>query len=148
MSKPIYSIIDQPFGLDVITIPDPGAGLNFSFLMPFEYLYRLLSVEFLFTTDATVINRLVTFTGNIGSKAINRSQSSLSQAATKAYTYSICTRQIAFVAAVLNDRISMSLSQDFLLPPGSTVSSDIDSIQAGDAITGIVLLLQWFPIPK
>ena len=148
MSKPIYSMIHEPFGLDSVSIADPGAQTNFRYVMPFDYLYRLLSVNLTFTSDATVANRLVSVAASIGSSDVFVCNAPLIQDASKVYTYNFSSRPVPYIPVPLALRIPATISPDFLLPPGATIHSIIDSIQAADAISDITLFLQWFPIPR
>lgn len=148
MSKPIYSMIHEPFGLEVVTLDDPAAGDNFSWVTPDDYLYRLLACHLLYTSDASAANRELVLLGAIGSSDVHQTAASQIQTASTAYLYHFEIGANAVAHSATSFEVSTSISSALLLPPGATIKSLIANIQATDQLTNIVMFFQWFPIPR
>src|SRR6267142_1490704 len=127
-----------------VYIPNPAAGQNWKFKVDGRYFTRVLSVTFVLQTSAVVANRfpqlqlldsngvLITEIGAGGTV--------------------VATSNLQNYLTVGNPFISAGASggsfgymPDLLIPPDWSWQSQVFGIDAGDQLSGIVLLVQRFP---
>lgn len=127
-----------------VYVPNPPAGAAWSYTVDGRYFERLLSVYFVLNTSAVVANRttqlnLLDANGNVvlvvaGGVTVTAGISKF------------CSLQVgnpAIESAIPSG--SVGWLPDFLLPPGWRWQLAVANLDAGDTVTGTVLLVQRFP---
>lgn len=128
-----------------ISLATPAPQVNFTQSVDLLEFWKLISVQFVFTTDANVVNRVARLAirdenGNtvfIGIPA-------QFQAANLARVYS-CSSIGADTFALLSAHNSMMLPYKFPMPGGYSVASSTSSFQAGDQYSQIHLFFEIWP---
>lgn len=148
MSIQIYSMIDRPFGLDLVKLPDSGVGNEFVFKLPDDYFYRILSINFDLVTGVTIANRIVGLSASIGSRIAFEYTTPFKQvtSATFRYIFSAATPALVFVG--VGFITAGALAPDMILPPGATIESRTTDFAVTDEYKDITIYLQKFELPK
>lgn len=120
-----------------VVLANPGAGNPFAYDLPANFVYRIESIHFIVTTDATAGNRLVTV--QLRETAANEiaQVGALLQGASLAVEYDFI-RGGAYPPN-LQVRTGGPLPLDLILPAGGRILSNVVSMAAGDAITEIII---------
>jgi len=127
-----------------VYIPNPAAGQNWKFKVDGRYFTRVLSVTFVLQTSAVVANRFPQL-------QLLDSNGVLITAIGAGGTV-VATSNLQNYLTVGNPFISAGASggsfgymPDLLIPPDWSWQSQVFGIDAGDQLSGIVLLVQRFP---
>jgi hypothetical protein len=133
----------KPFPLyQSITAPAPGN--NVIITVPANRLWEIKGLDFTFTTDATVANRVINFTAGTGVYQALQWANSITQAASLAVTCHATLISNIRVATTNAGIQNLPMFPDCLLMPADIFQITISSIQAGDAFTNIfIALYQW-----
>lgn len=123
-------------------IASPAVGTNLSTAIPAGRIWRILSLRFLFTTDATVANRRVVVTLRapvVGEFCAHVSNGT--QVASLTLTYN-------FFSSLQNlqlGSIQMGSIGPQIMLPGHFIETEIQLLQAGDQISEVALYVEeWF----
>lgn len=136
------SSIDELDGIqNVVPIPTPAAGSDWTYTLPAGYYYRVLSGYAMFTTSATVANR------SIGIKLTDGNRTLFTGRATTAFTAGLAIdvgygqgKSISNGGAA--GLTVMSFFPEAWFPPGYVLSSSTVNIQATDTYTLVTLWLE------
>lgn len=125
-------------------VASPAAGAEFTISAPGQGLWRLLSIAYTLTTDATVSNRATGLLLDDGTNVVWRSCAAQVQTASLAWTYS------AFQGAGNSDNTGVSNyfplpDSGLWIPAGWRLRSDSNNLQAADAYSAITLFVEEFP---
>lgn len=120
---------------------NPAAGANYILIAPISEFWLIHSVYFTVTADANIAVRIpwiqsINSLGNL----INFSKSNLGVAAGISQSWNFDTCQINFNPSPIHN----ALPFNFFIFPGGSLVILIESIQAGDTITAIRIVLQKF----
>lgn len=127
-----------------VYLPNPAAGSSWSRQGDGRYFERLLAVTFTLTTSAVVANRFVTVAlTDTNGKLITEVPGSGAVVASSTVTICLATGGPQYASGVSGS--SFGFLPDILTPPGWTWLASITGIDAGDTVTGIVLLKQKYP---
>lgn len=136
------AIYGAPY-LRVVTIANPAAGAEFTLRTPGESIWRVLSVRFRFTTDATVAGREVALIADDGTNAYWQTAVDGGQAASLGTDYA--TNQAFNVTGGANVFRPLNYPPEGLwLGPGNRLRTSTLNIQAGDQFSAIVAQVQEF----
>jgi hypothetical protein len=125
-------------------VASPAAGAEFTITAPGEGLWRIISLAFTVTTDATVSNRSVGLFVDDGTSVVWRSVAAAVQTATLAWDY------CAFAGAGNSDNTGSSNyfplpDGGLLLPAGWRLRSSTNNLQAADAYSAIAAFVEEYP---
>lgn len=130
--------------LDVINPASPAAGSNFSFTVGSLNVVaaRLISVRATITTDANVANRYFAL-DFIGGRSLTMIRNAPTLLVTANTAATVFQWDIAHSLSEWNTSTPVYAPLvDTLLLPGWSIQLTIDSIQAGDTITAIAIVLE------
>lgn len=135
----------EHFFIQNILISDPAAGADFAYVCPNFTLIIPIHVTFTFVSDATVINRYPNLVFRRPPGVDHYVQSTLAIAAST-------TRFPSYYDMSINAFGTGKDTQSIPLPPipltsGSTLLTDVSSIQAGDQISDISIYCKRTTIP-
>lgn len=132
-----HNLDTNVFEAETTTVANPAAATDFTFTVPANTRMFVLSVSFTFAADVNVANRVLRLIYSDETVAI-LSVSNLSPLAASE------SGQVSFFVGAGNSFTSFysldkhtPLPDHFWLNAGSSISSAIRNIQAGDAITNI-----------
>ena len=127
-----------------VLLPDPAVGAQWSYTVDGRYFERLVAVRFRFMTSAVVATRFpeVTLQDNNGT-IVTAVQAGWTVAAGATVHPNLLTG--APVAAIANNGETFGYLPDLLVPPGWSWVSSVGAMDAGDAFSQVVLLVQRFP---
>lgn len=125
-------------------VVSPAAGAEFTITAPGEGLWRVISVAFTLTTDATVSNRSPSLLMDDGTSVVWRSCAAAVQTASLAWDY------CAFAGAGNSDNTGSSNyfplpDSGLILPAGWRLRSSTGNLQAADAITAVAAFVEEYP---
>jgi len=128
----------------LVTVPAPGAGNNYLQNVPTGARWRIQAGQFTFTTSATVATRRVVLQlGDSLAVLYVEIPSPETQAASLTRTFSLAPW--GFDAANRSNRVILALPDSILLAEGDELRSNVVSIQAGDVLSDMNLLVEeWF----
>ncbi len=121
-------------GAAVISVANPGAGLNFTHTVPADVIFMVRSVSFRLVTAVAVATRRAIIILDDGSVLIQHVVASNTQAASLTYDYTISN--IGYAETLLSSRVSLSFGV-VRLPAGCRIRSAIENMQAADVISNI-----------
>ncbi len=123
----------------VLTPGNPAAGENLIITVPDRRRWRVLTIRFLFTTDATVANRYIGLNIKDNSLVITGVVGETAQTASLAWTHNYSLQPVKqFQYAT----ISQSPLPPLTLIAGHVIRTSIDSLQAADQISDSILLIE------
>jgi hypothetical protein len=138
--------------IEIITVANPAAGVDFSYTIPAGYTFELLGVAFQLVTSATVANRachlIVTDSGDV-----EVASSTQQTAVTASLTYQSsfhrgqCSGNTLLAGALSRGTINLALAEVRLLP-GMKVKSKIGLIDGTDQISNIRIVGISRPYPN
>lgn len=129
----------------LISVPAPGAGLNFTYTVETNTRIRLIGVRFLLTTAVTVANRLIRIIiAESGGNRFAVHEFALAQIASLANNYLFgINLPVRYTALNGGDFEIPVLAVELL--QGSTIATSITNIQAGDVISNITIdVEEWY----
>lgn len=130
-----------------ITIADPAVATAFSFTNPSTVRLRIIGISYQLVTDGNAANRVGTFhLLAAGNESMHHAQLSPQVASGTRITSWINFGAAGFQANVAA-RIISPLSAELYMNPSEVLVFAINSIQAGDQITNIVIrALEWIEV--
>lgn len=129
---------------EVVAVANPAAGQELTYSIAGQYDSRLLACEVLLTTSAAVASRYLTlqYLGGDGVPfAVNGAAVLVTASSTAQYSFSHARGTAEWNTGT---GVFVPLLPQFL-EPGESIKIDVDSIQAGDTLTNIRLVLERFP---
>jgi hypothetical protein len=136
----VGSSIDGRGFLRSFTGTDPAAGVEISETVPTGARWRLVSMSFTFTTDATVANRFPVITLDDG--ALVYCSSSVGAAVTATQAARISAGAFGTVNTATVTGFLIPLPPDVILPAGHRIRTATVSFQAGDNYAAPQLLVE------
>ena len=127
-----------------VYLPNPPAGQGWSYPVDGRYFERLLSARWIFTTDAVVANRSVRLSlmdanGTIAAEVP-------ATGVVTAGTVLACEMTTGGPGyAVTTAGVAAGFIPDLLVPPGWTWMARGITLDPGDTLTSVTLLVQRFP---
>lgn len=123
----------------------PAAGAEILDVVPDGVLRRVIAVRFAFTSDATAVNRRVTFLIDTGATGaiVWRTSAAVDQAASLTYTYQVAHLGItpgALDASI--DHYVMPLPPGIVVRPGFRFRTITTNLQAGDQFGAAVYYVE------
>jgi hypothetical protein len=127
----------------VVTVADPAAGTNWSYLLPNNYTYQVEYIRYRLATDATAANRVhaISFTdiGNLYLQATPNLAQTASQTIDVTWSNSPTNSLNA-----TNGLGNLTMPTTPILPGNHTIRSAILNLQATDQISDIdIYLRKW-----
>lgn len=132
--------VNQPFPFWA-AIPDPAAGAVASYSVPGEWWVAVLAARATITTDANVANRFVSldYLNGRGNTQVRNAAGLVVTASTTGQAFEWNAGRT--VAEWATNTPVLAPCLDVLLPPASVIQVSIDSVQVGDQLSGVSLLL-------
>ncbi len=132
--------VNQPFS-DYVTLPDPAAGALASYSVPGEYWVAVVAARCLLTTDSNAANRFVSldYLNGRGNIQVRNAAGLVVTASTTALAFEWNAGRTSSEWATNTPVLVPCL--DVLLPPASVIRVGVDSIQAGDQLSAVSLLV-------
>lgn len=126
------------------TVASPAAGAEWTLTAPGQGLWRVISLAFTITTDATVSNRSPGLLMDDGTSVVWRSVAAAVQTASLTWDYS------AFAGAGNSDNTGQFNyfplpTEGLIMQPGWRLRSNTNNLQAADAITAIAAFVEEYP---
>ena len=131
--------------VDYIDVGQPSAGANAAVSVPGQYAMRVLAALATLTTSATVANRLLSL-DYISANAVTRVRNPITAVQAASVTGHAYVWNSAYAAAlnITNGPNVMPVS-DLLVPPAWSIQFTVDSIQAGDQLSALSLVVLKVP---
>jgi hypothetical protein len=131
--------------VDYVTVTQPAAGAAASVIVPGEYGVRVLAARATFAADANAANRLVSldFIDANGVTRVRNCPSVVWTANTSAQAF-MWSHQWTISEWNTNTPVLVPVLP-LLLPPGWQVKFAVDSIQAGDQLSALSLVVEKVP---
>ena len=127
-----------------VYLPDPAAGAIWSYTVDGRYYERLVAVRYRFATSAVVATRFpVVALQDTNGTVITSAQGGWGVPAGSAVTASLAVG--VPVAATATNGSTFGYLPDVLAPPGWSWVANVGAMDAGDAFSQVVLLVQRFP---
>jgi hypothetical protein len=128
----------------VVTVPTPAAGAEFTLRAPGQGLWRVVSLAFTFTASAAVANRRVALVADDQTDVWFAAESTVDVAAAAAVRFgAYAGANAAGLTAVL---VNIPLpNEGLLLQPGHRLRSSTALLDVGDAFTLIRAQVQEYP---
>lgn len=128
--------------LTTVTLGNPGAGFNIQKFPENNSRWRVVSVGFIFNTDATVADRRVELRIQLGGH-IWRFTCANVQPASKVYTYSFHAG-LAFPTGLQGDYLTVYQGLPMWLEGGNMgpITTETVNMQSGDIFTAGVMLVE------
>lgn len=131
--------IDQP--------ANPGAGGNFSYIVPPRFAIEILSCTFTLTTDANVANRNVTVSIFApAGPSTYRCSPVFVQLATTTRTY-VASHQHSPNTIIYPLALQLPIPSRYILYPNWEFATLVDGVQVGDQISGIAIAYMRHALP-
>ena len=125
-------------------LPNPPAGNGWSHTVDGKWLERLIAARWIFTTDAVVANRSVRLSlSDVNGTIITEVPATGVVAASQMLACELAVGLSG--SAVTVPGVSAGPLPDLLVPPGWTWSARGITLDPGDTLTSITLLVQRFP---
>lgn len=125
-------------------IPAPGAGAEWSVVVPNDVNWKLVSVVMLLTADANVANRLVSLELRAATALVWRFLAEASQPASTAVTYVAAALGVQSPATLATFN-SLLIPPNVWLPRNFIFQTVTENIQVGDAFSSIALMVEEHP---
>jgi len=132
-----HNLDTSVFETETTTIANPAAATDFTFTVPANTRMLIVSISFTLTTDANVANRTIRLIFSSPTVAILSVSSQTAQAASESGQMSFYIGAGESFSSFYSLDKHIPLPDHYWLNPGSSVSSNIRSFQAGDTITNI-----------
>lgn len=129
--------------LRVIVVADPAAGAEEILTAPGGVFWRVLSVRYTLTTDATVANRITTLISDDGTSSFWQNGVSGGQTAGTTQAYSTTTGANNFGAGAIIRPMGYPDGGVWLYP-GWRLRTATENIQVADQYSGFVALVEEF----
>lgn len=127
-----------------VLVATPAAGAEWVITGPGQGLWRVVSVAFTLTTDATVANRGVVLVVDDGTTVIARTGAGAVQAASLTQNYGAAVgTHTGAAGTALN--VPLHNPYGVLLQPGWRLRTETVNLQAGDQYSAIAALVEEFP---
>lgn len=143
-----HLMTDPPgFGIgwfERLLIPDPAVGLSWSHTVDGRYYERLIGVRWHFVASAVVANRYPMLTLRDADGAILL-RSPVMQVIVAGNNSTMNSRFDGYSDFAQNQAEQFSDLPDLLIPSGWSWAGDVVGQDAGDQVSGVVLLVQRFP---
>lgn len=129
---------------DIVYVPSPAAGGNWSYKVDGRYSERLIAVRFVLVTSAVVANRFpVLYLQDANGVNVLSVWAGGTVPASK--TNGVNLAQTYTLQSNYGGAETFGPLPDLLIPSGYTLASVVQNIDVGDTLTGIVLTVQRFP---
>lgn len=127
-----------------IYIPNPAPGQSWSYKVDGRWYERLISVRWSFSASAVVANRypLITVRDHNGVIVL---RSPAMQVIVAGNNVAMNSRFNGYADFGQNQGEQFSGLPDLMLPPGWSWSGDVIGMDAGDVVSGVVLIMQQYP---
>lgn len=127
-----------------VYVPQPAAGATWKYVTDGRFYERVISVRWKYSASAVVTNRypLLTWRDANGTIVL---RSPAMQIIVAGNNSTMNSRFNGYADFGQNQAEQFSDLPDLLLPPDWSVAGDVIGIDAGDQISGVILVVQRFP---
>lgn len=127
-----------------VYLPNPAAGATWKHVVDGRFYERVISVRWGFTASAVVANRypMLTWRDSNGTIVL---RSPAMQQIVAGNNLNMNSSVFGYSDFAQNQAEQFSGLPDLLIPPDWSVAGDVVGIDAGDQISGIVVVVQRFP---
>lgn len=146
MSERFNRTNEGPFSLDLIDIPQPAAGTDFSVTLEERYTYSIFSVSFTNTTSATVLNRLIHLHFFLGDRLLVIRPHTFAQSASKTFFYNFVNGGVDVNLGSALNIVTFELPSGIIFPGGTRILSSSAPVDGTDQISNIFLYVQKWPV--
>lgn len=130
--------------LRVVNVATPAAGAEFTVTAPGQGLWRIISLAFLFATDATVANRRVSLRATDGSSEYFRTGAASTQVANESLAHSAFEGSGNWESPDFHQLYNWP-TRGLWLDAGHVLSSITQGIAVGDQFSAVALYVEEFP---
>lgn len=134
-------IPDEQGRLRVVTVANPGAGLDVAIVQDARVRWKVLALRLLYVADANVANRAVELVFTVGGLEVMRIGATTPHVAglTRIHQWYMSDRASPQSGStVQNEHIPIGL----LINNGTTISTDTGNIQVGDQISDVRMMVE------
>lgn len=121
------------------TVSLPAAGAQLSEVIPGQFRRHILKVEVILTTDANAANRFVSVSMAQSANVMYKSYAPIACVASTTYKFFFNIGQGSTEQIGALDNYNVPLNSLMILEPSWEFQINVDNIQVGDAITGVIL---------
>lgn len=127
-----------------VYVPNPAAGTSWKHVVDGRYYERVVSVRWGFTASGVVANRypMLTWRDSNGTVVLRSPAMELIVAGNNV---NMNSSVFGYADFGQNQAEQFSGLPDLLLPPDWSLSGDVPGIDAGDQVSGVVVVVQRFP---
>jgi len=146
MSKKFNRVTKGPSSLEIITIPNPAAGAEFSIPLPEGYTYLILSLTFGLVTSVVVAVRMAVIRSYLGDRILWIALGEGSQVASEDLIWNFACGGIRNDFSIFAPIMTADLPTRVFIPGGTRLDSQILFLDAGDQLYNIYAYVQKWPI--
>lgn len=140
LGGPAYAVGWQ----EPVYLPNPAAGATWKFTVDGRYHTRVISIRWGYAASGVVVNRFPMLTLRDANGTIVFRSPAMQQIIA-GNNLAMNSYRFGYTDFAQNQAEQFSGLPDVLLPPGWSWSGDVVNIDAGDQISGVVLLVQRYP---
>jgi len=146
MSKKFNRVTSGPSSLEIVTIPDPAIGDNFTIPLEEGYSYFAISLTFHLDTNAIVALRIPIIRALLADRTLWVAVGEGSQVNDEILLWNFCVGGFRQDFSALGAIMVADLPPGVFIPGGSRLVSDTLFLNAGDQLYNVYAYLQKWPI--